>query len=70
MTPAHFADIRYGLAQCGVNAASMLTDLTGVCWHIEWRHSLLKDEADDGKANSVLRRVPLKRRRWARRYAD
>jgi hypothetical protein len=62
VTSDHFAALRYGLARYGVNAASMLTDLTGVCCHIEWRHSLLEDEADDGKANSVLQR-PLPRQR-------
>jgi hypothetical protein len=58
-----FASIRYGLAQCGVNAASLLTDLVGICAHLEWRHSLLADETDEVKANSVLRGAPLKRRR-------
>jgi hypothetical protein len=41
-----FYDIRYDLDRCGVNAASMLTDLVGLCNYIEWSHSLLKDEED------------------------
>jgi FRG domain-containing protein len=39
-----FSEIRYDLDRCGVNAASMLTDLVGLCHHIEWFHSLLDDE--------------------------
>lgn len=65
--PGAFAPIRYGLAQCGVNAASLLTDLTGICAHLEWRHSLLADETDEDKVNSVLQRSPLKQRRSASR---
>ena len=42
----HFAGVRYDLSQCGVNPASMLTDLDGLCSHIEWRHSLLEDERE------------------------
>lgn len=41
-----FADIRYELDRCGVNAASMLTDLSGLSHHIEWLHSLLEDEVE------------------------
>jgi hypothetical protein len=39
-----FSGIRYDLDRCGVNAASMLTDLSGLSQHIEWLHSLLEDE--------------------------
>lgn len=42
-----FSDVRYGLDRCGVNAASMLTDLAGLCQHIEWSHSLLDDKRYD-----------------------
>jgi hypothetical protein len=42
--PEAFSDIRYQLDRCGVNAASMLTDLPGLCRHIEWVHSLADDE--------------------------
>jgi hypothetical protein len=61
--PEAFAAIRYGLAQCGVNAASLLTDLTGICAHIEWRHSLLADEKGKAKEDFVLQRSPQRRRR-------
>jgi hypothetical protein len=63
LVPArHFARVRYGLGQCGVNAASMLTDLTGIASHIEWRHARLHDESEDVTANPMLQRTPLKRR--------
>jgi hypothetical protein len=42
----YFCNIRYDLDRCGVNAASMLTDLSGLCRHVEWMHSLLEDELD------------------------
>lgn len=43
--PAHlFSDLRFDLDRCGVNAASMLADLAGLCQHIEWYHSFLADE--------------------------
>jgi hypothetical protein len=42
----NFGDIRYDLDRCGVNAASMLTDVVGLCRHIEWTHSLLTDEIE------------------------
>jgi hypothetical protein len=42
----HFSGIRYDLDRCGVNAASMLTDIVGLCQHIEWSHSLLDDELE------------------------
>jgi len=41
-----FSDIRYDLDRCGIHAASMLTDLDGLCHHIEWSHSLLDDELE------------------------
>ena len=44
--PECFCDIRYDLDRCGVNAASMLTDLSGLCRHVEWMHCLLEDEID------------------------
>jgi len=44
--PDYFSEIRYDLDRCGVNAASMLTDLVGLCRHIEWSHSLLHDEVE------------------------
>ena len=42
----HFSHIRYDLDRCGVNSASMLTDLVGLCHHIEWSHSVLDDELE------------------------
>jgi hypothetical protein len=64
----HFCNIRFGLDQCGVNAASLLTDLSGLCRHIEWLHSLLEDEMledemEDGMAKGKLRRPGRKARR-------
>ncbi len=44
--PDKFSPIRYELDRCGLNGASMLTDLAGLCRHIEWQHSLLEDEVD------------------------
>jgi hypothetical protein len=46
ISPDDFCDIRYDLDRCGVNAASMLTDVAGLCRHIEWSHSLLEDEIE------------------------
>jgi len=59
---ASFSDIRYDLAQCGFSAASMLTDLTGICSHIEWRHSLLNDETDEEKPGGALSQSLFKAR--------
>ena len=42
--PNKFDPLRYELDRCGVNSASMLTDLSGLCIHIEWQYSLFADE--------------------------
>ena len=41
-----FADVRYQLDRCGVNEASLFPGLDGLCRHIRWYYSLLKDEKD------------------------
>jgi hypothetical protein len=61
--PTSFSKIRYGLAQCGINPASMLTDLSGVCAHIEWRHSLMLDEVEETKAQHAMQRTCAPRRK-------
>ena len=50
-----FCDARWGLDRCGLNAASMLTDLAGLCRYIEWCHSLFDDEPDDWRAERQRR---------------
>jgi FRG domain len=44
-----FSHIRYDLDRCGINAASLLTDLDGLCQHIEWLHSVLPDEREHSR---------------------
>ena len=39
-----FCDMRYQLDRCGTNEATLFPDLDGLCRHIQWYHSLLKDE--------------------------
>ncbi len=39
-----FADIRHDLDRCGINAATVLADLGGLCEHLQWLHSKIADE--------------------------
>lgn len=39
-----FPEIRHGLAQCGINHASLFPDLSGLCQNIQWRFFSQKDE--------------------------
>jgi hypothetical protein len=39
-----FATIRSELEQCNVNASTIYPDLDGLCRHITWKHSYLRDE--------------------------
>ncbi len=39
-----FSDLRFALDRFGINAASMLPDLDGLCHQIGWQESLLDDE--------------------------
>ncbi len=39
-----FSVIRNELDRCGVNASSLLGDISGLCRHIEWQNSSLIDE--------------------------
>ena len=42
--PGAFSDIRNHLDRIGVNEATLFPDLDGLCTHLNWYHSLLKDE--------------------------
>lgn len=50
-----FADIRWDLDRCGINGSSLFPELDGLCQHIEWTHSLLKDETESPAAGSPRR---------------
>ena len=39
-----FATLRLELDRCGINSGSLFPGLDGMCSHIQWSHSLLKDE--------------------------
>jgi FRG domain len=39
-----FSELRFQLDRCGIQEASLFPDLDGLSRHIEWSHSLLKDE--------------------------
>lgn len=41
---AAFSALRSDLDRCGINAATLLADLDGLCRTIQWQHSLLEDE--------------------------
>ena len=41
-----FSGIRYDLDRCGINTSALFPGLDGLCRHIAWRHSKLKDEVD------------------------
>lgn len=42
-----FPDLRFELDRCGINTATVYSDLVGVCRDSEWQHSLLDDEDSD-----------------------
>jgi hypothetical protein len=42
--PSDFWSLRYDLDRCGVNAASLYSDLDGLAAHLTWRISVLPDE--------------------------
>lgn len=42
--PGAFSNIRDHLDRIGVNEATLFPDLDGLCTHLNWYHSLLKDE--------------------------
>lgn len=44
---AGFANIRYQLDRCGINAAVIYPELDGLARHIEWLYSYADDEADE-----------------------
>lgn len=44
--PKHFPAIRNRLNMLGVNSASVLPDIDGLCSHLQWRYSYLKDETE------------------------
>ncbi|MDE1986502.1 MAG: FRG domain-containing protein [Alphaproteobacteria bacterium] len=44
IAPDDFSNIRFELDRCGVNAASLIPDLDGVCRQIEFAETLLPDE--------------------------
>jgi FRG domain len=41
-----FSDLRFKLDRYGVNAASIFSNLEGLCKDVEWQHSLFEDEID------------------------
>jgi len=45
--PDSFYSLRYHLDRFNVNSASMFPGIDGVCSHIEYQHSLLKDEIEE-----------------------
>lgn len=42
----YFASLRDDLARCGITRATLFSDLSGLCGHIEWQFSPLPDEHD------------------------
>ena len=42
--PGNFAALRFELDRCGINSSSLFPGLDGICNHIQWTHSSLKDE--------------------------
>ena len=50
--PEAFARIRRELDRWGFNAATLYSDLDGLCRHVEWQRSLLADEID-ARTNSA-----------------
>lgn len=53
-----FATIRSELEQCNVNASTIYPDLDGLCRHITWKHSLLKDEFGDEDNLHYVIKIP------------
>jgi len=51
-----FGEIRYQLDRFGVNNASLFPDLDGLCRHIDWLYSLLKDE-NASKPKRIFKKV-------------
>jgi len=50
LVPANlFHLMRFHLSRFGVNSSTLFPDLEGLCKHIEWSNSILKDEKGDKK---------------------
>lgn len=47
--PETFPDIRKHLDRCGVNSSTMFPGIEGLCGHIQWLHSFLRDEIPSPK---------------------
>lgn len=62
--PKHFPAIRNRLNMLGVNSASVFPDIDGLCSHLQWRYSYLKDES---KSKRKLTRCSSVRAKSARR---
>lgn len=50
-----FPSIRHRLNMLGVNSASIFPDIDGLCAHLEWRYSYLKDEKKTSKRTLTRR---------------
>jgi len=62
--PENFPVIRNRLNMLGVNSASVFPDIDGLCAHLQWRYSYLKDE---NKSKRTLTRHSSGRAKRARR---
>ncbi len=60
----HHPSIRQRLNMLGVNSASAFPDIDGLCAHLQWRYSYLKDES---KSKKTLTRRSSGRAKSARR---
>lgn len=59
--PDYFPAIRNRLNMLGVNSASIFPDIDGLCSHLQWRYSYLKDETKSKK--SLTRRSSRRTKR-------
>jgi hypothetical protein len=52
-----FAEIRWVLDRCGVNASSIYPGLDGLCSHLQWAHTYADDEGPYEELSSSARRA-------------
>jgi hypothetical protein len=52
-----FAEMRWVLDRCGVNASSIYPGLDGLCSHLQWAHTVDEDEAPADEYPSTSRRA-------------
>jgi hypothetical protein len=53
--PEAFPEIRKDLNMLNVNAASVFPDLDGLCHHLSWRYTPLRDEMEISESSTLLK---------------